>query len=78
MAKAKYVYVMKQSGTDNPARWFFTSMKKAKQYAQMLLAADDYADKLRFEGKTFHCFVTANKSDSTEWRMYFITREWLS
>ena len=78
MAKSKYVYVMKQTGTDTPARWFFTSMKKAKRYAQMLLAADDYSFKVRFEGKTFHCFVTANKENSTEWRMYFITREWLS
>lgn len=78
MAKAKYVYVMKETGTDNPARWFFTSMKKAKLHAQMLLSVDDYADKLRFDGKKFHCFVTANKRDSTEWRMYFIVREWMS
>lgn len=78
MAKSKYVYVMKQSGDDCPARWYFTSMKKAKQHAQAILCADGYADKLRFDSKTFHCFVTANKSYSTEWRMYFITREWLS
>lgn len=77
MDKAKYVYVMKETGDENPARWFFTSMKKAKQYAQMLLAADDYAGKLRFEGGRYHAFVTANKENSTEWRMYFITREWL-
>jgi len=78
MAKAKYVYVMKQSDTDNPARWFFTSMKKAKLHAQMLLAADDYHEKLRFDGGVYHCFVTANKGESLQWRMYFITREWMS
>jgi hypothetical protein len=75
---SKYVYVMKESGDENPARWYFTSMKKAKRFAQRLLATDAYSERLRFEDKTYHCFVTANKSDSTEWRMYFIVREFMA
>ena len=78
MSKAKYVYVMKQTGKGNLQRWYFTSMKKAKEFAEMYLHVSGYREKLRHEGGVYHAFVTANKEKSTEWRMYFITREFLS
>lgn len=77
MAKSKYVYVMKQSGKGNLQRWYFTSMKKAKKFAETYLHVSGYTDKVRHEGGGYHAFVTANKENSTQWRMYFITREWL-
>jgi len=52
-------------------------MKKAKAFAETYLHVSGYRDKVRHEGGGYHAFVTANKENSTEWRMYFITREWL-
>jgi len=76
MAKAKYIYVVKDTDKTKLARWYFTSMKKAKQFAESYLAVHGYREQVRHEGDTYLAFVTANKGD--EWRMYFINREWLS
>ncbi len=76
MAKSKYVYVMKDTDKTKLARWYFTSMKKAKQFAESYLAVHGYSEQVRLEGDHYLAFVTANKGD--QWRMYFITREWMS
>ena len=78
MSKAKYVYVMKDTDKTSLQRWYFTSMKKAKEFAEMYLYVSGYTDKVRHEGNGYHAFVTANKEKSTQWRMYFITREFLT
>ena len=73
---SKYVYVVKDTDKTKLARWYFTSMKKAKRFAESNLSASGYREQLRHEGDRYIAFVTANKGD--QWRMYFINREWLA
>ena len=73
---SKYVYVVKDTDKTKLARWYFTSMKKAKQFAESNLSARGYREHVRVEGDNYLAFVTANKG--AEWSMYYINREWLS
>jgi hypothetical protein len=75
MSKAKYVYVVKDTDKTKLWRRYFTSFKKAKQFAESYLSASGYREHVRHEGDKYLAFVTANKGP--EWRMYFINREWL-
>ena len=76
MSKSKYVYVMKQSGKGNLQRWYFTSMKKAKQFTESYLSAHGYREDVRHEGGKYIAFVTAHKG--ADWRMFYINREFLA
>ena len=76
MPKAKYVYVVKDTDKTKLARWYFTSMKKAKRFAESNLSASGYREQVRHEGDRYIAFVTANKGD--QWRMYFINREFMA
>jgi len=76
MSKARYVYVMRDTDRTKLARWNFTSMKKAKRFAESFLSASGYREQVRHEGDRHIAFVTAHKGD--EWRMYFINREFLA
>ena len=73
---SKYVYVVKDTDKTKLARWYFTSMKKAKRFAESNLSASGYREQLRHEGDRYIAFVTANKGD--QWRMYFINREFMA
>lgn len=54
----KNVWVMKES-----------TMK----HAEYLLICDGFTDKVKFEPKKYHSFVTGDKGDT--FKMFFITRE---
>ena len=73
---SKYIYVVKDTDKTKLARWYFTSMKKAKQFAESNLSASGYREHVRVEGDRYLAFVTANKGD--QWRMYFINREFMA
>lgn len=73
---SKYVYVVKDTDKTKLARWYFTSMKKAKQFAESNLSASGYREQVRHEGDRYIAFVTANKGD--QWRMFFINREFMA
>ena len=72
----KYVYVVKNTEKTKLARWYFTSMKKAKRFAESNLSVHGYREHVRHEGDNYLAFVTANKGD--QWRMYFINREFMA
>ena len=73
---SKYVYVVKDTDKTKLARWYFTSMKKAKQFAESNLSARGYREHVRVEGDNYLAFVTANKG--ADWSMYYINREFLA
>jgi hypothetical protein len=73
---SKYVYVVKDTDKTKLARWYFTSMKKAKQFAESNLSARGYREHVRVEGDNYLAFVTANKG--AEWSMYYINREFMA
>ena len=73
---SKYVYVVKDTDKTKLARWYFTSFKKAKQFAESYLSVHGYREQVRHDGDKYFAFVTANKGD--QWRMYNINREWLA
>ena len=80
MHNMKNVWVMKEStqsnAKENPRRWYFTSLKKAMKHAEFLLICDGFTDKVKFEPKKYHSFVTGDKGDT--FKMFFITREHVS
>jgi hypothetical protein len=73
---SKYVYVVKDTDKTKLARWYFTSMKKAKRFAESNLSARGYREHVRVEGDNYLAFVTANKG--TDWSMYYINREFMA
>jgi len=76
MSKAKYVYVVRNTDKTSLARWYFTSMKKAKQFTESYLSAHGYREDVRHEGGKYIAFVTAHKG--ADWRMFYINREFLA
>ena len=76
MSKAKYVYVVKDTDKGKLWRRYFTSMKKAKRFAESNLSARGYREHVRVEGDNYLAFVTANKGD--QWSMYYINREFMA
>lgn len=73
---SKYVYVVKDTDKTKLWRRYFTSMKKAKRFAESNLSARGYREHVRVEGGTYLAFVTANKGD--QWSMYYINREFMA